>query len=662
MTINRLLFTAFAFALSLCAYTQTILKTGSFELSLDSRGKITSLKNTHYNLDCLSRDTVSNFLSIVSGNTRHNSSSAKYDKRKSLIVFSFENTSVTVTVKITGKDSYLVFEVVNAEPSGKIDGIAWGPVYTTISKKIGEVVGVVRDDKVAFGMLVMNAKTIGGSFSINGSCDGRGTLALPFRTGSSFQAYSINREKPRLVETMGLKNIPVKPIPGETAAGSKITLFSCDEPATLDLIEKIVIAEKLPYPTFHGVWTKKAFLHSPSYLISDFRESEIDQIIAYAKRGGFYSLYHEGPFKTWGHYDIDTAYFPHGIKGMKACAEKAKAAGLLFGAHTLTNFINTSDPYVTPAPDRRLAMTGFGFLCENISSSITEIPVSTSEYFSETKNNNLHTVRIGDELIKYDSISPAPSCKLTNCQRGAFGTRAQLHLKNDTVKKLIDHGYKVFFPEISLQREIAANLAKVYNRGEISHLDFDGHEGTFGSGEGDYAYALFAEDFFKNIDHEFVNGTSNSKPYYWYINTYCNWGEPWYGGFNQSMQEYRISNQAMLERNFFPNMLGWYMLTKTTTVGEMEWMLARAAGYNAGFAMVTGIKAVQENPDGLKLLDLIREWETARLTGAFSPEQREQLKNPKNGFHLEKKGEGEWDLIQTEPLEVAGKQERIKSK
>jgi hypothetical protein len=197
-----------------------------------------------------------------------------------------------------------------------------------------------------------------------------------------------------------------------------------------------------------------------------------------------------------------------------------------------------------------------------------------------------------------------------------------------------------------MQREIATNLAMLFNETGISHLDFDGHEGCFASGEGDYAMCLFAEDFYKTMDHDFVNGTSRSKPYYWYINTLCNWGEPWYGGFRESMQEYRISNQAMLSRNYFPNMLGWYMLTKNTSMAEMEWMLARAAGWNAGFAMVVRMKSISANPMGNELLDIIREWETARLSGAFSRDQQERLKNARNEFHLEKLRENEWKLFQ----------------
>jgi len=48
------------------------------------------------------------------------------------------------------------------------------------------------------------------------------------------------------------------------------------------------------------------------------------------------------------------------------------------------------------------------------------------------------------------------------------------------------------------------------------------------------------------------------------------------------MQEYRIQNQALFDRNYVPNMLGWYRLTATTSLVEMEWMLGARGRVGAG--------------------------------------------------------------------------------
>ena len=146
---------------------------------------------------------------------------------------------------------------------------------------------------------------------------------------------------------------------------------------------------------------------------------------------------------------------------------------------------------------------------------------------------------------------------------------------------------------------------------------------------------MFAKDVLRGVNHDLINGTSISKTHYWHIGSYYNWGEPWYGGFRESMQQYRIDNQALFDRNYMPHMLGWYLLTDSTTMSEMEWMLARAAAYNAGFAMVARPGALRANPLTPALLDAIREWESARTSGVFSASQQERLKDARREFHLE---------------------------
>lgn len=646
--MSKISFLLIGLFLSFSVEAQTSFSTGNIKVSIDSKGYFTELADIRSGTNYLSTDTIAPFITLVIQGERHLPGSLIFNKDRGIISLSFPEIDAEVEVQVIARATHLTFEVSKAEPAGPIDGLVWGPIPTTISKIVGEIIGVVRDDEVGLGIQVLNPKTLGGDYNAEGMTWRRGEASVARDWGSLLQAYSLNRDKYRYVDTWGgeYKNTPVVPIPGETVVGSKIAMFLCDEPETLDFIDKIEIAEGLPHLTINGEWVKKAIQRGRSYLIADFREDEIDEMIGYTKRAGLISLYHEGPFLTWGHYQLNPDYFPGGVEGIKQCAAKAKEAGLYFGVHTLTNFITNNDPYITPVPDHRLALTGFGLLIEDIDENDTEIVVSTKEYFDKQANNWLHTVRIGSELIRYRTVSDTVPYMLLDCQRGAFGTTPASHFKNDTVGKLYDHAYEVFFPNLELQREIAVNLAKFFNETGISHLDFDGHEGCLASGQGDYAINLFAKDFYDNLDHEVLNGTSLSKTYYWHINTFCNWGEPWYGGFTESMQDYRIKNQELFDRNFVPHMLGWYLLTEKTTLNEMEWMLARSAGYDAGFAMVARPKSIRSNPISGELLDAIREWETARLSGAFSPEQKVRLKDPKSEFHLEKVNEGEWILYQ----------------
>ncbi|MDB5276493.1 MAG: hypothetical protein JWR61_1448 [Ferruginibacter sp.] len=635
--------------LSISTTAQISFTAGELKLSINELGSVTEITNTLMGNNVLAKDTAAPLMILVSNNTRYLPSAMLYNKAQHTIRLTYKASGVTIDIKVQEKPGHLVMEIIKAVPAEKIDAVVWGPYPTVINKTIGEVIGVVRDGSISVGIQVLNIKTLGGNYpNSEGSTDQRGIAAVGKPWGSVLQAYAINRNRTRRVDAWGgqFKNMPVAAMKGESVAGSKIAFFTCDEPKTLDRLEQIELAENLPHPTINGIWFKKSSLFGRSYIISSFNENNVDEMIGYTKRAGLISLYHEGPFKSWGHFILDSTQFPHGKAGLKQCVDKAHAAGLMVGMHTLTNFINTNDPYITPIPDDRLSITGAAALTNDIDAAAKEIEVKSPEYFNQQQNNSLHTIKIGKELIRYKTVSATTPYIITDCQRGAFGTRAAIHKAGDVAGKLFDHPYEVFFPDIDMQRETAKNIASLMNETGVDHLDFDGIEGGLASGQGDYGTELFAKDVYDNVHHDFICGTSRSLTYFWHMCSYYNWGEPWYGGFNESMQQYRIDNQGLFDRNYMPHMLGWYLLSDNTTMAEMEWMLSRSAGYGAGFAMVIKPASIKKNPLAPELLDAIREWETARNGGAFSKEQQERLKDPKNEFHLEKIADGKWNLTQ----------------
>jgi hypothetical protein len=208
----------------------------------------------------------------------------------------------------------------------------------------------------------------------------------------------------------------------------------------------------------------------------------------------------------------------------------------------------------------------------------------------------------------------------------------------------MDYPYHTLFPNFDLQQEIAGNLARFFNETGVSQLDFDGHECCYSAGQGDYGVQAFPEKVFKETKHTLVNGTSTSSHYYWHICHYWNWGEPWYGGFRESQADSRLENQPLLERNYMPNMLGWFQLTASTTAEDIEWMMARAAGYHAGFALVATQRNLETNPKTHQLLGLIKLWQEANSNRVFTAQQMLRLKNPENDFRLEKDDTG-WKLF-----------------
>jgi hypothetical protein len=125
-----------------------------------------------------------------------------------------------------------------------------------------------------------------------------------------------------------------------------------------------------------------------------------------------------------------------------------------------------------------------------------------------------------------------------------------------------------------------------------------------------------------------------------------NWGEPWYAGFRESQTEYRFKNQAYFKRNLMPGMLGWFQMRPETSVEDIEWMLARSAAFDAGYAFVTSFDALEENGRSEEILALLGRWEAARIADAFSSEQKRRMEDIANEFTLEEADGGGWILRQ----------------
>jgi len=623
-----------------------VWQTDEFQVSVSDSGQVNGLVDRLNSVDYAAKGQQSTLLQARIEGRFHAPDSIKWNADTKQMILQYGQATIVVAVE--SKKTHINFELMEVTPLGMVDRVQWGPITTTISHTVGEIIGMVRNDAYAIGLQVLNVKTLGG-FSLNeeGLDPSRGQMAVQKEWGSTLQAYTIDRSMPRTITVWGdnFPNMPVPPIPGETLVGSKIALFGCSADKALDRIGEIELAEGLPHPVFNGVWSRKNSNLRRSYLIAEFSENTVDEMLGYAERGNFLSLYHGSPFKSWGHYELSPNYFPNGNAGMRQCVKKAKEKGIMIGVHTLTNFINVDDPYITPVPDLRLAKTGSSVLMADIDAEQTEIEIASLDYFNNTKNW-MRTAMIDRELIRYGKMSENAPWKLTNCQRGAYGTKASVHVKNTEISKLMDHPYNVFFPNYDMQRDIAIRLAELFNATGIGHFDFDGHEGAWASGQGDFGVEMFAKTFYDHMNHSVHNGTSISKPYYWHINTCTNWGEPWYGGFRSSMAEYRIDNQALLERNFMPKMLGWFLLTPTTLLADIEWLMARSAGYNSGFALATNLESLRSNPETGELLDTIREWEALRMAGAFSESQRERMRDTNIEFHLRKISDSEFILHQ----------------
>jgi len=604
----------------------------SFSLKVGDDGRIGSLKSLTNGHEYGSIDSPGVLLQLVEKGKVLRPVRAAFDKENIELFFA---DGKVAQIKAAVNSLYITFRLISV--SNGISAIKWGPFNTFINDTIGNTVGVVRSRAFAIGIQGLNKKTSGGELvNEEGAVFERGTTATEKRFGSSLQAFTINRSYDREITVWGRwPDVPVKKIEDGGLNGSSIAIFGCVPSQVLSIIESITQREGLPYPKLKNRWIKQSPETGKPYMITSFSESNIDTLLSYAKKMGMAAVYHEDPFETWGHFVLKKSLFPNGRAGFKACVEKAHSMGLRLGFHTLTNFITTNDAYVTPTPSPDLAQAGSDELSADVSANASEIPVMSDKYFK--LKSDLNSVLIGNEIIRFTSITEMPPFRLIGCVRGAFGTRKQTYKAGTTISRLIDHPYKVFFPDWKLQKKVAENLAAFINETGADQMDFDGHEGTYATGMGDLSFNTFAEDVFKKADHAVVFGSSRDNHYFWHINSYLNWGEPWYGGFRESQSELRITNQKFYEDNYMPNMLGWFLITAQTSPDDIDWMLARAAGYNAGYALVLRPEALT-NPHMQNIVSRIKLWTSVQQAGLFNIAQKLWLKNPDNDAELQQRG------------------------
>ncbi len=639
---------------------------GDLGINMDKTAMITQLYDLDKGGDYLLADSATYLIQMRFGGKVLRPQSMDYRHEENMLYFYFPE-DIEVKVKVIQHKKYLSFELNNIYSETKPDLIIWGPIYTNIVETIGETVGVVRNSEFAIGIQSLNPKTLGGFpwlendvmpeidyFDQQDYSDLKkggiaNTLyrieaARPVEGGSALHAYCRNRYEDRSVTNWGYDNYIIRAYDDNGLIGSSIAIFGCPPDKVLMGIAEIEINEGLPHPELHGQWSKTAPEASSAYMIMGFGEKDFEKALAYTEQAGLKYLYHSGPFETWGHFKLKKAFFPEGRKSLKNCVEQADAKGISLGLHTLSNFITTNDAYVTPIPDPRLAEVGYSFIENPIGPADKEIIIEDPSRFNQFRNNYLKAVRIGEEIIRYAAVSETAPWVLLDCQRGAFKTRASAHHEEDTIFKLADHVYKVFLSNPELTSEIAENIANLYNETGVRQISFDGLEGCRSTGLGNYGEILFTSTWFNKLDDNirshYIADASRSSHYFWHIFTRMNWGEPWYAGFRESQTEYRLKNQKYFDRNYIPNMLGWFLMKPETSIEDIEWLLARSAAFNAGYAFVTSYEALEKNGLTNDILAAISLWEEARMKGMFTAEQKAIMEDVNTEFHLEEDGDG----------------------
>ncbi|MBQ4048871.1 MAG: hypothetical protein IJC93_10955 [Clostridia bacterium] len=571
---------------------------------------------------------------------------------------SYEMCEVRLAVKFRANGSCRL-EVTEIPESA--DGFVFGPWRCAEAQSFGEELGAAWfADGAVVCIQSLNPKTVGGHeiYSSGGhtlrpvnrtgypdpcvkaagkAADGRGVL---------LQCTARNMSREERYDFEGMQNALVAPVPGEDGQirGAAVVLTAAESAdGLLADISALELEEGLPHPTIDGEWAKTSpKAKEPYFVIST--DIPRDEQLRMAARAGVRSIYYGDPFASWGHFEINRRDYPGGEEEFCAFIADAKSHGVDVGFHTLSNFIQPQDAYVTPVPHPELLVMDTTELREPIGAEDTELYVAHANNFA--KLSPLQIIRIGDELICYDHFDAERLC-LCGCRRGMFGTKADAYAAGTAVLRLWDHGYRTLFPTLALQGTMADRIGDVIAMANVRRMSFDGLEGCKYTGRGEYACSEYVRRVFSRTGSELLCDASIPSHYRWHAHSYFNWGEPHYEHNRRGgMYNYRAKNQLYFQRNLLPGMLGWYTLwTQTgryeaTTPENMEFILSRMVAFDAGMCLT-----IDNLEHGMTdaYLDLLRMW-CEFIREVDVPETlRRRMQAEHSDWHLEKT-DGGWVL------------------
>jgi hypothetical protein len=659
---------------------------------------------------------------------------ATFSDSEKTITLAYNNGSVA-TIKFELETKYFKLTLLSLTNRNEITDIQWGSFYTTITNLFGEVIGVARDtsdaNNYAIGILALNDITTGGTsttigdaapfqyiihspdktryplpdslhegqlFSIGG--DGISDVAFyshkePYfrilygksafvdSEGQIYLTYhAIDRRQKRDILFSLIPFMPadepnhqeVQPLPGVDYIGSSIALWgSPDSTALMNVIQEIVISEKLPYPKVNGKWIKDPARYIPDALVTD--GASYDSIVSYVSQIGFKAI----ETGVWPFFKVDRAnegyidgrnfetrpfHFASGNKSHKEFTDISNPMGVLIGRHAITTALAPGTMDASPVPSDSVCCLQKRILIKTISPTDTLIEVNNPEYLDEIAGweghaKSLNMIKIGKEIIHYSGISTRSPFVLRNVKRGYWGTRPADHQVGDTLCKLmvtLEYGYDGLIPDMNLQDKIAEYYADVSSINGLHFIDFDGQEFLFDTGHGYYGVKRFFRRMFERAEElkipylRFTGATLSEGSWHYQSIWNVGGGKAMYDADTRewgSMTSEGKDIRDVAFANYFPATFGSnFGIDSTSTVDLYNHVQAISIGAGATWFIVLNQKAVESCPRKYEIFRTLRTWENARSANAFPRAVKKQLADPAKNWALEETGHNTWKLYQ----------------
>lgn len=593
-----------------------ILENNHAKLIVSNTGQLAALIDKSTGTDYLDHTYPISFMSVRKGTVEFDAS--KVSREGERFTVQFGGSGINAIIRIGVHRGYFTTEVLEVNQQN-FDELVLFDMPLTISERVGTVINICRNDH--FGVCLMSGNVPTESRTIK-------TAPAEFKS-SCYPQYGV--------------------------VGAKAILITGPSEKILQIIGEMEIEQGMSHPILGGEWGKISKEVKKSYFFVDFTEQNIDRVIELAKEGGFgYLVNYDG---TWssacGKYAVNMKNFPHGLEGVKATMDKAHAAGLKCGAHMLSGCISMNDGYVTPVPDPRMAKDDMRTLQENITENTVDIPITTSPEGLPLEDNYMSrgmNLVIDQEVIRYQGVKKDAPFALTNCVRGAYGTKAAPHAKGAKIYHLTQfYGMFLVGGNSDMVEEVARNVARIINYCGFDMIYFDGSEAMENNGSFYYYVGKMLSETFKGFNREVIAQGSSMPHINWH-----NYSRRYTIDFSildqKGLVDHHCTQFEEARNNFMPVDLGWhgYFLdspnSESTMPDDIEYVLAKTVGWDCAWSLETQMGAVENHGRTAEILALSKVYEELRLNNYFSERVKSILRTPKQDFKLMKDENGNWQM------------------
>lgn len=433
--------------------------------------------------------------------------------------------------------------------------------------------------------------------------------------------------------------------------GVGAALITTDKEKLLDRIDRVERDFDLPL----GVESRRCEAYKNSYYeLRDVTPDNIDDHIVFAKQGGFRQMviYYPDFAVSMGHFPWRSEY-PNGMEDLKEITGKIEEAGMITGFHIHYCKAQKNDAYVTPVPDPRLNLRQVFTLREDLDKAHTSIIIEENPE-GITLEEGRRLLKVGTELISYESYTTNPPYQFLNCERGALNTTPVGREAGDLIGLLDVDTWPIFVrfnQNTDIQEEVAERLAGIIEEAGFRFIYYDGAEDV-------------APPYWYNVSKAqlVVHEALKSKPLFsegalkshfsWHLITRGNAYDTFEPEFiKEATRKHPLAEMELISNDFTSIDFGWIKFTPPgeKTIGiqpdMLEYATSKAAGWNSIISLLGNLDYFNNHPRTADNLEVIRRWEEVRAIGFLTQEQKENLRDPDQEHTLLIDEEGNYELV-----------------